>query len=147
VLVIDAAAARGSIRFLESHLLFLRGVMDTLLEDWLRLVDLELGFEVIHVVGDGTGVGMTASVDEAELRVVEDFITSVAPIALATTVLLDLFGIGIGETVLAKELGNMLDGDECAVFRLADVGLVVVLVRTSHFESVVKGGVMKELCT
>lgn len=34
------------------------------------------------------------------------------PVALATAVLLNLFGIGIGETVLAKELGNVLDGDE-----------------------------------
>lgn len=54
--------------------------MDTLLEDWLGLVDLKLGLEVIHVVGNGTGVGVTASVDEAELRVVENFVTSVAPV-------------------------------------------------------------------
>lgn len=88
------------------------------------------------------------------------------PVAPATAVLLDLLGIGIGETVLAKELGNVLDGDECAVFRLSDVGLVVVLVRTSHYKicvsrstcgvmargrdvllvSVVEVDVMKELC-
>jgi hypothetical protein len=28
----------------------------------------------------------------------------------------------------------VLDGDECAVLRLSDVGLVVVLVRTSHLD-------------
>lgn len=34
------------------------------------------------------------------------------PVALATAVLFNLFGIGIGETVLAKELGNVFSGDE-----------------------------------
>jgi len=134
VLVINTAAAGRGIGLLKGNLLFLRSVMNTLLEEWLGLVDFELGLEEIHVVGNGTGIGVTASVHEAKLGVVENFITSVAPVALATTVLLDLFGIGIGETVLAKVLGNMLDGDEGAVFRLADVGLVVELVRASHLE-------------
>lgn len=134
VLIINTATARRSIGLLKGSLLFLGSVMNTLLEDWLGLVDLELGLEVIQVVGDGTGIGVTTSVHEAELGVIENFITGVAPVALAATVLLDLFGVGIGETVLAKVLGDMLDGDECAVFRLADVGLVVVLVRASHLE-------------
>lgn len=64
------------------------------------------------------------------------------PVALATAVLLDLFGIGIGETVLAKVLGNMFDGDECAVFRqgTCNVGLVVELVRASHYKPCVSRG-------
>lgn len=81
MLVIDTTTARGSIRLLKSHLLlFLGSAMNTLLKDWLGLVDLKLGLEVLQVVGDGTGVGVTASVDETELRVVDNFITSVAPV-------------------------------------------------------------------
>ena len=79
-LVIDAAAAGGSIRLLESHMVFLGGIVDTLLEDWLGLVDLELGLEVVQVVGDGTSIGVATGVDEAELGVVEDFVASVAPV-------------------------------------------------------------------
>lgn len=81
VLVIDTSAARRCLRLLESHLLFLGSVMNTLFKDWLGLVDLKLGLKLLQVMGDArvADIGVTAS-NEIELRVVENFDTSVAPV-------------------------------------------------------------------
>lgn len=54
------------------------GAVDRLLKDRLRLVELELGLEVLEVVGIAGRVGSTASVGEVEL-VVKNLITRVAP--------------------------------------------------------------------
>lgn len=59
--------------------LWVLGAVDRLLEDGLGLVELELGLEVLEVVGIAGRIGSTASVGEVEL-VVEDLITRVAPI-------------------------------------------------------------------
>lgn len=52
--------------------------MDGLLKDGLGLIDLELGLEIAHVVGDGATVGATASVGEGE-ALVDDFLAKTTP--------------------------------------------------------------------
>ena len=57
--------------------LWVIGAVNRLLKDRLGLVELELGLEVLDVVGTGR-IGATASVGEVEL-VVKNFIARVAP--------------------------------------------------------------------
>lgn len=66
----------GSVSLCELRVL---GAVDRLLKDGLGLVELELGLEVLEVVGIAGRVGSTASVGEVEL-VVKNLITRVAPI-------------------------------------------------------------------
>lgn len=66
---------RGSVSLSELGVL---SAMDRLLEDGLGLVELELGLEVLKIVGIAGRVGSTASVGEVEL-VVKNLITRVAP--------------------------------------------------------------------
>lgn len=58
--------------------LWVLGTVDRLLEDGLRLVELELGLEVLEVVGIAGRIGAAAGVGEVEL-VVKNLITRVAP--------------------------------------------------------------------
>lgn len=53
--------------------------MHTLLEDGLGLVELELGLEVVEVVGKATTVGTATSVVKVE-RFIDHFFAGVAPI-------------------------------------------------------------------
>lgn len=56
--------------------------VDRLLEDGLGLVELELGLEVLEVVGIAGRIGAAASVGKVEL-VVKNLITRVAPISIS----------------------------------------------------------------
>lgn len=58
--------------------LWVLSAVDRLLEDGLRLVELELGLKVLEVVGIAGRIGAAASVGEVEL-VVKNLITRVAP--------------------------------------------------------------------
>lgn len=55
------------------------GAVESLLEDGLGLVELELGLEVLQVVGVAAAVGATAGIDKVEL-VVDDFLARSAPV-------------------------------------------------------------------
>lgn len=59
--------------------LWVLGAVDRLLKDGLGLVELELGLEVLEVVGIAGRIGATPSVGEIEL-VVKNFIARVSPI-------------------------------------------------------------------
>lgn len=58
--------------------LWVLSAVDGLLKDGLGLVELELGLEVLEIVGIAGRIGSTASVGEVEL-VVKNLITRVAP--------------------------------------------------------------------
>lgn len=66
VLHVLGLAARGA-GLAAVLLLLLHGSMDVLLKHRLRLVDLELGLEVLGVTGDAAAVGAAAGVDKVEL--------------------------------------------------------------------------------
>lgn len=126
--------------------------MDGLVEDGFKLVDFELGLEVGDVgrrgeggVGTAAGVGhgealvhndvtdsapstVSRRVQEDDLRVTEVNL----PVALATAVLLDLLGVGVGKAVLGEELGEVLHGEGSALSN-ALVVAVVGLVGAGHF--------------
>lgn len=104
--------------------------MNGLLKDGLWLVDLELGLEVVDVVGEGAAVGAAASVGKGE-AMVDDLFAEATPVALTTAVLLDLLGVNIGVAVLGEEARLMLNGDGSALGD-AFVVAVVGLVGTSH---------------
>lgn len=72
----------GSVSLCELRVL---GAVDRLLKDGLGLVELELGLEVLEVVGIAGRVGSTASVGEVEL-VVKNLVTRVAPIKRSANV-------------------------------------------------------------
>ena len=79
VLVVDrAAGARRALRLGEHVVLLNLGAVEALLEDGLRLVDLELGLEVMEVVGVAAAVGAATSVGELEL-LVDDLLARRAP--------------------------------------------------------------------
>lgn len=59
--------------------LWVLGAVDRLLKDGLGLVELELGLEVLEVVGIAGRIGATPSVGEIEL-VVKNFIARISPI-------------------------------------------------------------------
>lgn len=67
VLHVLGLAARGAGLAAVLLLLLLPGSMDVLLKHRLRLVDLELGLEVLGVTGDTAAVGAAAGVDKVEL--------------------------------------------------------------------------------
>lgn len=75
-LINRASRTRGSVDLGESVILALGA--HALLEDGLRLVDLELGFEVIQVVRVSTTVGVTTFIGKIEL-LINDLLTSSAP--------------------------------------------------------------------
>lgn len=79
VVVDRDATGRGSGSSVGLGKLWVLGTVDRLLEDRLGLVELELGLEVLEVVGIAGRIGSTASVGEVEL-VVKDLIARVAPI-------------------------------------------------------------------
>lgn len=79
VVVDRDAAGRGSGSSVGLGKLWVLGAVNRLLEDGLGLVELELGLEVLEVVGIAGRIGSTAGVGEVEL-VVKDLITRVAPI-------------------------------------------------------------------
>lgn len=117
----------GSVGLCELRVL---GAVDGLLKDGLGLVELELGLEVLEVVGIAGRIGSTASVGEVEL-VVKDLVTRVSPVAFPTTTLLDLLGILANMTMLREIARQMLLRSSGAIGQ-AGVVLVVELVRTSH---------------
>lgn len=75
-LINRASRTRGSVDLGESVILALGA--HALLEDGLRLVDLELGLEVIQVVRVSTTVGVTTFIGKIEL-LINDLLTSSAP--------------------------------------------------------------------
>jgi hypothetical protein len=116
-------------------LLLTSRTMDVFLEDGLRLVELELGLEVLQLGGDAAAVGAAAGINKVELLFVHDFASSSAPIGFATSVLLCLLGVGVGITVLAKELGDVrlrVATCDCTTLNEGRVVLVVVLVGAGH---------------
>lgn len=79
VLVVDRAARAGSGLGLGETILVLGlRAVNALLEDGLGLVDLELGLEVVSVVGVSAAVGAATGIGELEL-LVDDLLTGSAP--------------------------------------------------------------------
>lgn len=72
------AATLGRLGLGEVFAVLLGRAVDRLLEDGLRLVDIELGLESRDVVGEATAVCAAASVSEAEV-LVNDLLAGVAP--------------------------------------------------------------------
>lgn len=136
--VLDAgvAAALGLVGVVDVLVI---GPVDRLLEDGLRVVHVELAAELPLVVGDGAAVGPAAGLGEVELVVVDDFVAHVAPIALATAVLLRLLGVGVDKARLAEELGDDLRARDA--FEDGLVVDAVDLVRASHLDGIVVMGV------
>jgi hypothetical protein len=127
-----ARLARGGLRLGQDVVILSDGAVDALLEDGLGFVELELGLEVVQVVGVATAVGTTARVAEVEL-LVDYFLADITPIAFASTVLLCLLGVDALEAILGEEFGEAImwkDGTLCKT----SVVLVVELVRSSHFD-------------
>lgn len=127
-----AAALRG-IRLgeiISILLLFDEGTVDRLLKDRLTVNHLELGAKLFSVVGDGATVGAATGIGKSKVLVGNVFMKG-APVALASTVLLDLFGIDVGVATLGKVTGKMLNGESSA-FGDALVITVVGLVGASH---------------
>jgi hypothetical protein len=110
-LVLHVVRTLGRVRVhgTERVLVVLERTVDVLLKDGLRLVDVELGLEVLNVSGHGATVGAAAWVDKVE-RLVNNLLAHAAPVALAIAVLLGLLGIGVGKPVLGKELGHVVIG-------------------------------------
>jgi len=116
-------------------LLFTSSAVDVLLEDWLRLIDLELGLEVLQVGRDAAAVGSAAGIDKGKLFLVHNFASGRTPIGLSTSILLCLLGVSVGKAVLAKELGDVrlrVAASGCTTLNKGRVILVVVLVGASH---------------
>jgi len=109
LLVLHVVRTLGRVRVhgTERVLVVLEGAVDVLLEDRLGLVDIKLGLEVLDVGGHGAAVGAAARVDKVE-GLVDDLFAHAAPVALAIAVLLGLLGVGVGITVLGKELGHVV---------------------------------------
>lgn len=94
----------------------------------LLLIDIKLGLEVVDVCRHVAAVGTATGIGELEVFI-HHFGTGCAPVGLATAILLGLLGIGVGEPVLGKELGEVMF--LVVVFK-AIVLAVVELVRASH---------------
>ncbi|KAI1502611.1 hypothetical protein F5X99DRAFT_378561 [Biscogniauxia marginata] len=99
------------------------GAVDSLLKDGLGLVELELGLEVFQVGRVATTVGTTTGICEVEV-LVDDFVAGIAPIGLATAVLLGLLGVDTFEAVFGKELGQIVMGENGA---LGNAGVVLLV--------------------
>lgn len=97
-----AVLRRVRLRKIIGLIILIKRAMEGLLEDRLRLVDLELALQISHVVGDRAAVGATTSIGKAELLVCH-VIPKCAPITPATAVFLDLLGVGIGVATLGEE--------------------------------------------
>jgi len=133
VLIVDRARlARGGLSFGQDVIILGGGAVDTLLEDGLRFVELELGLEVVEVVGVATAIGTTTGVDEVEL-LVDNLLAHITPIAFAGAILLRLLGVGTLEAVLGEEFGDNILRKDCALGN-AGMVLVVDLVGASHVE-------------
>jgi hypothetical protein len=63
----------------QSVILLRLGAVDTLLEDGLGLIELELGLEVMEMVGVAAAVGAATSVGKLEL-LIDDLLTGTSPI-------------------------------------------------------------------
>lgn len=72
------AAFRG-LRLGQVLAILLVGAVDGLLEDGLRLVDVELGLERRQVVSVAAAVGATPRVGETEV-LIDDFLAGIAPV-------------------------------------------------------------------
>jgi len=110
--------------------------VDLFLEDGFFVVLVELADE--HVLDVSLGVGTAAGLEGGVLGEVFHLAALVSPIALPAAILLDLVGRLVGETGLAKVLGDLLPGG--GTFGLGVVGDVVVLVGTSHGRGVFDDG-------
>lgn len=75
LLIDGASTGRGRLSLGQ---LIVGGAVDRLLEDGVRLVDLELGLEILNVVEAG-GVGSATGVGEVEL-VVQDLLARITPV-------------------------------------------------------------------
>jgi hypothetical protein len=104
--------------------------MNSFLEDGFWFVELELGLEVVEMVGIATAIGTTTDVGEVEL-LVDYLLPDTTPITLAAAILLCLLRVGTLEAVLGKELGDGLLRKNGALGK-AGVVLVIELVRSSH---------------
>lgn len=111
--------------------LFLRAV-ERLLEDRLGLIDLKLSLEVGDVVREAAAVGAAARVGKSKL-LISDIIVDGSPVATARSILLHLFGVDIGEAILAKKARYSFRGENSPLGN-ALVVTVIGLVRSSHFE-------------
>jgi hypothetical protein len=111
-------------------MVFLLRAMERLLEDGLRLVDLELCLEIGNM-GKATAVGAAASIGEGEL-LASDIIVDSSPVASTRAVLLHLLGVDIGKAVLTKEARDSFRGEHSPLGN-ALVVTVVGLVRSGHF--------------
>jgi hypothetical protein len=133
-LIYRAARARVGVGLGQDVVVFVLGPMNSLLKDGFGLVELELGLEVLQVVGVATAVGTTAGVGPVEL-LINNLLASASPIAFASAILLGFLRIDTLKAVLAKELGDdFLRSD--STFGNASVVLVGELVRSSHFDGV-----------
>jgi hypothetical protein len=116
----------GSLSMVGFEIFFERAVFARL-KDRLGLDGLELGLESSGTPGMGRRVGATARIGWVVGGVILDFVAFAAPVALATTILLGLLGIGVGKAMLGEELGDMFLN-----VTLAGVVAIVELVRPSH---------------
>jgi hypothetical protein len=124
--------AVGGVRLGQILAVFVDGAVDGLLENGLRFVEVELGFQVPNVVGDTAAVGAAAGIGEAEV-LIHDLLAKVTPVTLAAAILLDLLGISIYITTLGEEPRQVLGGSSCALGEALVVS-VVGLVRAGHLE-------------
>lgn len=132
MLIVDRARlARGGLGFGQDVVILRGGAVDTFLEDGLRFVELELGLEVVEVVGVATTIGTTTGIDEVEF-LVDNFLAHITPIALARAILLRLLRVNTLEAVLGEEFRKAIMREDGALGQ-AGMVLVVVFVRSSHF--------------
>ncbi len=79
MLIVDGARlARGGLGFGQDVVILRGGAVDTFLEDGLRFIELELGLEVVEVVGVATTIGTTTGIDEVEF-LVDNFLAHITP--------------------------------------------------------------------
>lgn len=134
VVTVGGTTALGGLGLSQLLAVLLGRAMDRLLEDRLRFVDVELGLEGIQVVGVAAAVGAATSVGETEV-LVDDLLTSIAPVTSAAAVLLDLLGVDTLVSMLGEIARQVLLGRSSAVGQ-AGVVTVVVLVRASHLDGI-----------
>jgi len=111
-------------------LLFNEGTVDRLFEDRLSVNNLKFGPKVFAMVGHGTAVRATTGIGKSKVLVGNLFMEG-TPIAFASAVLFDLFGIDVGVATLGKVSGQMLNG-EGSTFSETLVIAIVGLVGAGH---------------
>jgi len=97
-------------------------------KDGLRLDNLKLGLEVFCSASVARRVAAATGVCHVGGNI-HNLVTRMAPVSLASALLLNFLGIGVDETSFSKELGDMLG-------RTSVVGVVTIseLVATCHVE-------------